>query len=1304
MIGGLLKKNTAILCFLFIFVGIIPVSAGIVPHFRVIDNNMGLVGNSINSICFDQHGFAWISTSDGLCRYDGLIFKSYTYKNKQSGGIMSNNVLLTLPEKNGLFVGADATLQYFNYFTGRFEIQKSIDKRGKLNLINKNRIQGLFRMGEYIFLLDYSGDMFAKKDGEMFFSLVQTHVQALCHVQDKMLVGVRKNGIYLFSPDGKQVLGKYHTPMATSWKSFLYYSRNTQFVYYGNGIGTKSMAFQIHGHRILPAKPFLLPDNLTSVIDYKGGVVFGIDGKGIILQKGNDIQSFNTQNSNLSNDAVYSLAVSPQNVLWIGTYRGGLNMMEFDQAHFKMLTRKEGQISYDIVTAVLPIKNLVYMGLDGGGLCIYDKLTGKSSTISTANSNLPDNHVIGLLHENNSLWLAVYTKGLVKCDLIGKKFVLYPVPRKNNLGDAIWTMCKDGKGNIWVGGYNLVVFNTQTGQYTAPKHFMALDCSSILCKGNDIWLASNSKGIYCIDKKTMKIKTHYTSHSKSAVKLPSDRIKYIYIDKQGHLWIATFENGFYSLDLRSKKLQRYDETQGLTNYQVASIVEDERGNLWMATGNGLFRYHPFTCSFVRFGRDEHIASVFTYGAGMIADGEIYMGSTQGLLMFKPKDINLKQSFKSVSLTSLNLLSSHQTSFNLYGLSEAKLNLEYNQNFFTIHFSVPMFDAPHRVHFSCRLQGLEKEWRDLGDKREVAYTNVPSGKYEFLVRCTGDNGEWIEPTVLYLHIASPWYATWWAYLLWTLMAVGIVGSLIWMYLHNLDIRHKMQIVKVQRSTTQKLNEAKMDFYARATHELRTPVFLISAQIEELMQMKQPIIIPPAFLNSLWRNSQKLNALISKVIDVRKMDKVTNTLHLQHLDVVEFCQRLTEDYEELCNQKDISYSLRVTPGSIWIDFDQEKLETIITNLVSNAFKYTNVGGKVTMSIVEEADRVVFSVADTGIGILEKMRESIFENYFRTERGERQSKGDGIGLGTVKELVELHHGRISVESEVNKGSTFCFYIPKNLVGAKKIIKEDNTTVLPNLASSNPTATHEILIIDDEHDTVDVLERNLCADFKIYKAYDGKEGLRIAQEKLPELIITDLMMPNMDGMQFLRTLRQDKKMQHIKVIIFTAKTSEEDILEAYDNGADAYLTKPISIRLLRKRIDRLVEQGDNAQITASIANSKNAYTKEEQVFLLRCREIIDENLSNEDFNLDVLADNMAMSHSGLYKRIKTITGMTLIEFINDYKVYKAVEMFRNGATNVEMVGAKCGFKDGKTFRLQFKRKYNMPPKQFVQEMYEKE
>ena len=688
-------------------------------------------------------------------------------------------------------------------------------------------------------------------------------------------------------------------------------------------------------------------------------------------------------------------------------------------------------------------------------------------------------------------------------------------------------------------------------------------------------------------------------------------------------------------------------------------------------------------------------------------------------------------YRDVSLGRLNVTDGR--TINLGSKSEGEVKLDCNENYFTINFSVPEYNAPRAIHFSYYLKGMENTWNEITDRRMASYTNVPSGSYEFLVRATDLSGRWTNISTLKITVLPPWYLTWWAKTLWLLIIIGVVYAGFRLYMRVINMRHRMEIAEVEKESQRKLDDAKMTFFTSITHELRTPVFLIAAQLEEFIGRKQSIVnIPSAYLIAMHRSAMKINKLISQAIDFRKIDKGKLNVKLQKIDVVKFVGELADDYDDLLDQKHIDFTTVMPKHTVMLSMDGEKIEMCLNNLISNAFKYTNNGGHVVLTVTDMADRVVFSVKDDGIGIVPEARKEIFQSFFRTSRGQAKSKGDGIGLAFVQYLVELHGGEMMLESEVNKGSNFSFYIPKTTadkttVEDKPLVKTEADNVvydseaekqsndikimeeagqepepIPGTAplKANPTATHSILLIDDERETVALLERNLISDYRVLKAYDGAEGLRVAANSLPDIIVCDMMMPHLDGLEFLRALRNDKKLKHIKVIIFTGQTSEEERIAAYDAGADAFITKPVSLKLLRVRIERLIAESDNASLTADISNSKRTYTKEEQIFLLRCREIIDDNLSNPDFNIDFLAEKLAMSHSTLYKKLKQMTGMSLIEFVNDYKIYKAVQAFKEGQTNVVKVAEMCGFGDIKNFRNVFKRKMQMSPKQFVQNL----
>lgn len=1277
--------------------------------FKIIENTSGLIDNSVNCFGQDKRGFIWMGTANGLCRYDGLLFSSFLHNDNDPFSIVNNDIHKILCLNDGLLLSTDRGVDYYSFSDGHF--YRCTIKNGRHNTQIQFKATNIILNGKYVFLIDGDGHMYVneKNNFKNPFRRVNNKVPiyTINNYKKGLMLCVGFNGLYILSEDGSRILGNINLRVKKTKNINIYYSKNAKLVYVVNGIGQPGLAFKISGLQITKSATYV-PSNVMSVIDYKSKTLFGIDGGGIVWLENGKVGKITPNNSNLSGDAIYTLFNDNSNNLWIGTYRAGVCLYSNKYKRFSMLDKLNHSLSYNIVTAVVTSKNDIYIGLDGGGLNIYNKVTKRTRVFNTANSGIAGNNVISLLKDRDDIWMAIYTKGLAKYSTVTSKFSIYNMPlAKNGDENNVWTICDDGLGNIWVGGPNVYVFNKKKQTIRQIHSLMGIDCSSIQRNGNYVWIGSSRLGVYKVDRQTCKIIKHYTSKSKD-VCLPNNEVRYVFFDSHGKLWISIPHNGLYSIDESAKTIKKYDYNNGLTNTSVTSITEDSSGMLWIGTFNGLFRYDPKTEFFVRFDEDEDIPSVFTYNSSVFYQNKIYMGSLKGIVTFNPSQIHYKQLYKQVSITSLNLINNNKK-FNFYGIYNPSVELDYEQNFFTINFSVPEFDAPNRIHFSCYLKGLDNCWRELSGAREVSYTNVPPGKYDFYVRCTDSNGNWLKSTVLHIVITPPWWKTTWANTLWILLILIVLFSALKFYLYELEIKHNIRIGEIEKDTTKKLNDAKMTFYTNIIHELRTPVFLISAQIEELLDKKNSVVsVPSSYLYSMYRSSAKLNKLISRIIDFRKLDSDKMKLALQRMNVVEFCQSLIEDYTSLCEQKSISFSFVCDKSDIQLDFDAEKLEMIISNLISNAFKYTKEGGHVTLTIEEQDNEVWFSIKDDGIGIVEKMRDTIFESFFRTERAEKQSTGDGIGLSVVKSFVELHGGSIKVDSKVGKGSNFIFIIPKIICENGKYLKQDISpfeieddivskqivTQLPE----NPMATHTILIIDDEHQTIDLLERNLISDFKVYKAYDGINGLSIAEKVLPDIIICDIMMPNMDGLEFLTKLKSDKKMSNIKVLIFTAKTSEDDMLIAFDKGADAYVTKPISLKVLRKRIDQLIEQTDNAQLTNSITEKNHSYTKEEQIFLLRCREIIDDNLNNEDFNIDFLADKLAMSHSALYKKIKQMTGMSLIEFINDYKIYKAVQLFKQGLTNIESVCEKCGFKDVKNFREMFKRKMKMTPKQYVQ------
>lgn len=1293
-------------------------------NFTVIDGNDGLPDNTIMTMLQDSNGYLWLGTFNGLCRYDGVSFTTYRHNPTDNSSMAASTVIELYADKGGLFVGLNVGIDYYSFEDGVFHRCSKI-KSGRKKTIDRATMS-FAAIGGRLFYADADGALYVNSATDKFTFIHIPHkfkIYSLCAAGNSLLAAGSK-GLYQLSADGRRVMSQQPLSPQSLDKLKISYIPQTGMIYVGCGLGFSSSAFTL-GKAGLQRSNRYVPANLTGAVWYNGHTVFATDGYGVITDDGNSHTVYTTANCGLSGNVIYSLlADSESGDLWLGTYRAGLVHYQSERSPFALLGTASGDLTFDIVTAVSPVGGLLYVGLDGGGLNIYDTRSGLIKSLNTHNSNIPGDNVVSTLFDGTGLWMAVYTKGLARYNPSTGSFECWPMPGSSANGamNNVWCLADDGMGNIWVGGPYLYIFNKKTHTFKTIKGMGNIKCSSIHIRGKYAWVSSNVYGIYKIDIGTCSIAAHYTASS-DKTRIPADNVKYVYADRRGLLWFTVENVGLYTLDPSTDRVKSYNTDDGLTSPLVTSIIEDGKGRMWMGTnGGGLFCYNIESGKFVKYDTSANMPQIFTYGAAAIYGGTAYMGTIDGMLRFRLTEAGHTKFNTCVAYNCLKLMGNDLRSFSLYGKKSPSVELSYDQNFFTVSFSVPELHNPGSQRFSCRLEGLEEQWRYLAGTREVSYTNVPPGHYRLYVRSTDADGKWGKPSVLLITVTPPWWKTPWAIIMWFLIgsAAVIAGFRLW--INDQKAKQRIHISEIEKDATKRLSEAKLNFYANITHELRTPVFLIMAQLEELINAHKPVVsVPSPYLMMMYRSAAKLNKLISRVIDFRKMDSGKLVLQPRRADIIAFCEGLVEDYTELCSQKNIKFVFVHKALSIRLDFDPEKLDIILSNLVSNAYKYTKEGGKVELSVDDTGNEVAISVRDNGIGIMEDMQEAIFKGFFRTERGKRQSGGDGMGLAFVKQLVELHGGTISVESKPEQGAKFTFRLPKTQAGAAEEETPARKTARPAIEAAaakrpeeaaadntggngtraaNPTALHSILIIDDEHDTVDLLERNLEADFKIYKAYNGAEGLEMAGKFLPDIILCDLMMPNMDGMQMLTELKKDKKLQNIKVVIFTAKSSEEDMIKAFDSGADAYVTKPISLKYLRTRIDRLVAQTDTALITGTMRSDRKTYNKEEQIFLLRCREIIDDNLANDDFNVDFMADKLAMSHSALYKKIKAMTGMSLIEFVNEYKVYKAVQMFKQGATSVDKVAEKCGFNDVKNFREMFKRKMNVTPKQYIQNL----
>lgn len=1330
--------------------------AQITPYFRVYDMQSGLPSNSINDITEDEYGMIWIATWKGVARFDGKTFTVFQHdesKDETKASSLTNDMARSLAcIPGGIWIGTDAGLDFFRFADCRFYHCRYIDDKGEKKPID-TRVNRLLYTGVTFFAVTSSGKLLRLSEpgisavgsnGEpnddmeaepLFVQVKQPKGRAytdLTLFSNGNILAASDDGISVLSPDCEKELTHNSLDIPFDLHTNIFWDKQCNCVYLGFGIGSTMRTFSVDNPEGKLTETAGVPiPGLMEIAADRESLYFATDGHGYYVSHSKDESpqkqipsaegSFSIRRSS---DAIYSIFVDSRRNIWLGSYRHGLFMAPKNAETCALANTATGELSYDIVTAVVPVGDKLYLGLDGGGLDIYDPATATSRNINASGSALPGNNIVDLSTDNGKVWGIDYNGGLFEINTSTGAITAHPteMPQADasaraTLSDKAalteknryWLIADDGNGRLWLGGTSILIYDKKADAF---RRLPVSNVQTIADGGNYFWVGTRYNGILRVNKRTYDIERRITSGGDAdELRLPADNVQFLFFDSHNTLWANVANKYLCAFNPDSDKAPRiFSVAEGsLGNANIVSMAEDSRGNLLIGTDNGLYKFTPASGTFVR-RHDPRMPGTFTPHTAMAIGDKIYFGTTSGLLSISASPEQTPARDRRPLFTGLRILDGTHTLIPLYTPGDNVVTLDSDQNSFTISFSVSEISDADQVIFRCRMEGLDHVWREISGPGEISYTNVSPGEYTFEVCASNPDGTWTAPSRMTLRIRPPWYASIWMIIVWILLGMGIPGVLLLVWHKYNRNRQKARMIEVEKESAKRLHEAKLDFYTSITHELRTPCFLISAQIEEILESGRQSM-PVSTLHGIYRNSSRLNKLINHILDFRKSDAGQLQLTPRRIELVKFLGSLTDDYEQLCRQKSLDFSFVHDAEPIEVTADPDKLEQIVSNLISNAFKYTpKGGGSITLTLHDLGDKVTISVTDTGIGILDQLQSTIFEPFYRTERGRSQDRGDGIGLHFVKQLVELHHGTITVDSVVNRGSTFTVMLPKNqdISSEPPVTGEIQPPLLdtdlhrdpiqqPNSTPSNPTATHSMLIVDDNPQVAAILSRVFENDYAVTTAPDGRVAYELAREGSFDVVITDLMMPEIDGLALLKMLRSNPVSRNVKVVILSAVATEEDMLKAYDLGVDAFLTKPTSLKILRMQIDNMLTSGSSNTGSQLPAAPDGSYNREEQKFLLRCRNIIDTHMTDENFSIDTLTAELAMSHSSLYKKIRRMTGMSLLDFINEYRIYTAVRLFRDGNSNVQRVAEMCGFRDIKTFRETFKRKMGMPPKQFI-------
>jgi signal transduction histidine kinase/DNA-binding response OmpR family regulator/sugar lactone lactonase YvrE len=972
-------------------------------------------------------------------------------------------------------------------------------------------------------------------------------------------------------------------------------------------------------------------------------------------------------------------------------------------------------------------------------------------------------HIWSLASVNeNELWVGTYGKGLKRFEYRINKIISEDINSPKIKTEALYynkSLLTDSRKNIWVGywGVGIARINPQTGEadvwQNEPGNTKSLSHNDVWVIKEDrsgrIWIGTQGGGLNLFEDKNGGI-FHYWLHTENKKsEISSNNINSIYetsksdnaTDPETTLWIGT-SNGLNRVDVEEKSISNpydihltfhsYSIKDGLPANNVNSILEDDEGNLWLGTGDGISFFDVTDETFTNFSLADGLNGTVmnTESALRLDNGLMLFGSTKGLNIFDPEKIKLSDYKPSIVITDFQIFNSSVEIGENSILKESILTtdeiiLTHDQDVFSFEFAALDYNSSQSIEYAYKMEGFDKDWIESGNRRFATYTNLDPGNYIFNVKSTNADGVWNDTvTSLSITINPPWWRTLWAYGLYVvLIFLGLLGIRRF-ELNRTKLRNELKLREFEVQKKTELEEVKSRFFANLSHEFRTPLMLIKGPLEQLKGGKDNVNYSEN-INLIERNSDRLKELIDQLLELSQLEKAVIPLKAKQEDVIVILKGLLSSFESLAEQKNISVSFESDTDSKVCWIDRDKFEKVVNNLLSNAFKFTPSGGQVIVSISEllkdEKHYSEIKISDTGVSIPNDKIDKIFNRFYQVDdSAQRSYGGSGVGLALVKEFVELHKWSISVESEKEKGTEFKLMIPmwdyleeEEKVLSDLIFSDTNNFTTRTEETSSPVAELKeqielsdsnnkpsVLIVDDSEDVRKYLSNLLEENYTISEADNGESGIKAATENLPDLIISDVMMPSMDGIEFCRRIKSEWQTSDIPVILLTAKASAESKIEGLEIGADDYLTKPFDSKELFTRIKNLLEQRkrlrDRYNKDPKTITETSKLNKADQEFLNKFLELIGSNLDKTNFGTEQLANELFVSRTQLHRKILAITGQAPGEFIRIIKLKRAAKLLLDGKLSVTQVAYEIGFSSPAQFTRAFVKQFNCVPSEY--------
>ena len=1007
--------------------------------------------------------------------------------------------------------------------------------------------------------------------------------------------------------------------------------------------------------------------------------------------------------------------------VWVGSHSMGVDFISSYGEDFQLLDFAEERKSFAPVTALAPDVEQGYWMAGESELAWW-----QNGKIRNQWSFLKDTHRAYsfprcmMVDHSGYVWIGIDDQGVYRFNKRTEQFTNIPIDPD---GSDIHSFAEMADGSIWIGG-ELGVYIYANGKATKHDYISRIlhaPATSILqTEAQQLFIATLGDGVYSFN---MKDNTYWHLNIRNG--LPSGKINHTIRDLQGKgLWLATDGGLVHIADpIHLTGVAVYDKRQGLTDSHVLSVLQEpqQTGNderIWLSTFSGISCFVKSKGKFYNYNHlDTHQSGGFFPGAAIIDhDSVLCFGSASGLC-----SLNLHKTYAKSYLSDVQIISCEAYNpvgedteiLRLMPDKQGKIITTYRQNTIKLAFTMRNFAQTNLVDYSYRMKGMDDKWYDIGNDHDVVFRGLPPGSYTFILRAKLRNQDWSEysTTQLLIIITPPFWRTWWAYIVYALLAITMIVIIVRLYKRKLILKSALKLAHSESMQKQNLNEERLRFFTNITHELRTPLTLILGPLEDLSEDKELSPRNRHRVSVIKKSAQQLKDLITEILEFRKAETQNRRLTVARGDIGHFVREICLSYKELNRNPKVDFICHIADDLPAIWFDSEVITTVVNNFLSNAVKYTE-QGSITTTVNCNSGLLTISVADTGYGIEPEALPYIFNRYYQV-KGSHQASGTGIGLALVKSLSILHEGEVSAESNKGQGAIFHFSIKIDNTYPNALHKEDPQpcTYTNEESQQADKSTGEmaedtppsLLVVEDNNDIRQYIADSFSDDFLILQAENGQEGLKIATEHIPDIIVSDIMMPKMNGIQMTQRLKTDIRTSHIPIILLTAKTTDEDKEEGYDSGADSFLTKPFTAKLLGSRMHnlltarrRLAEQlsqhvgykprEDHTDVAKPLSNL-------DQAFLNKMNSVIKDNIMSKDIDMTFITKQMAMSHSTFYRKVKALTGMTATEYIRKYRLQHCYNLLLSGNYNVNEAAMMTGFNQMAHFRDTFKKEFGILP-----------